>query len=220
MEILGMPVEVGLVQFVVAQVFGVACLAFNFWSYQKEDQRQYIGRSTIASALWLGMHLMMRAQLPIVLVAIASTVRGILFWWSLGLDSPFGRMFARRVMYVTLVLAFIGALAVIPTTRPETVPFQVLLAITGVLFIVGQYMPGIYLVRVFAVFYAIAVLLLNTPLDTFNPIGIVIEANHLIAIAVFFFAYARRRRWAKRLAAIPPKALALGIPVPGQPALT
>ena len=215
-----MPIEVGMARFVLAQVFGVACLTFNFWSFQKEDQRAYIGRSTIASALWLCMHLTMAAQLPIVLVAVASTIRGVLFYWSLGLDSPFGRMFARRVMYVTLALAFAGALVVIPTTRPETVPFQVLLAITGVLFIVGQYMPGIYLVRIFAVFYAIAVLLLNTPLDTFNPIGIVIEANHLLAVAVFFIGYARRRRWAARLAAIPPKALALGTPAPGQPAWT
>jgi hypothetical protein len=69
------------------------------------------------------------------------------------------------------------------------------------------------------VFYAIAVLLLNTPLDTFNPIGIIIEVNNLLAVAVFFIGYARRQRFLKRLAAVMPSALRLATAAPGQPAL-
>jgi len=216
---LGMEIEISLTRFIIAQVFGLLTLAFNFWSYQAQDQRAYLGRFATGSLFWLAMFITMGAQLPIMLVATASTVRGFLFYWALGQDSPFRRMFARRMMYTTLALSFIGAIAIIPQTRPEAIPFQIMLAITGVLFIVGQYMPGIYLVRIFAVFYAIAVLLLNTPLDTFNPIGIIIEVNNLLAVAVFFIGYARKQRFLKRLAEVMPSALRLGIPAPGQPAL-
>ena len=219
MYFLGMPIEIGLTRFIVAQVFGLLCLAFNFWSYQTEDQRKYFGRFTTGSFFWFLMYLAMGAQLPVLLVALVSTTRGIMFYWALGADSPFRRMFARRTMYSTLAIAFVGAIAVIPTTRPETIPFQLLLAVTVVLFVVGQYMPGVYLVRIFAVAYAIAVLLLNTPLDTFNPMGIIIEANNILAVLVFFVGFYRRKGTARRLAAKMPACLRLGTAAPGAPAL-
>lgn len=118
-------------------------------------------------------------------------------------------------MYTTLAIAFAAAVVAIPGARPETRPLQVFLLIGVVLFVIGQYMPGVYLVRVFATVYAVAVLLVNTPLDTFNPIGVIIELNNLIAVAVFFVLLARRRKERARLAAIPPKALALGAAVTG-----
>ncbi|QAY62534.1 hypothetical protein ET495_03885 [Xylanimonas allomyrinae] len=213
MELLGMPIDVGLERFVLAQAFGLLTLVFNFWSYQMEDQRKYFLRFTIGSAFWLAMFLTMGAQVPVILVAVFSTLRGIVFWWALGVDSPWRRMLARRVMYTTLAIAFVSAAVAIPGARPETRPLQVLLLLAVVLFVVGQYLPGVYLVRVFATVYAVAVLLLNTPLDTFNPVGIVIELNNLVAIAVFFVLLSRRRRERARLAAVPPKALALGTPV-------
>ncbi|WP_165350418.1 YgjV family protein [Xylanimonas protaetiae] len=216
---LGMPLEVGMDRFVLAQVFGLLTLLFNFWSYQKEDQRQYFGLFTIGSVFWLAMYIAIGAQLPVMLVAIFSTLRGIVFYWALGQDTPFARMLARRTLYTTMAIAFTASVAVIPSMRPETIPLQVFLAISVLFFVVGQYMPGVYLVRIFAVVYALAVLLLNTPLDTFNPMGIIIELNNMAAVAVFFFFFARRRRESRRLAAIPPKALSLGTPAPGAPAL-
>jgi len=216
---LGAPIGVDLWRFIVAQVLGLITLVFNFWSYQTEDQRKYFIRFAFGSLAWLGMFIAVGAQIPVMLVATASTVRAFMFYSAVKADTPFSRMFARRTMYTTLALSFIGAISIIPFMRPETIPFQVLLAISGVLFIVGQYLPGIYLVRIFAVFYAVAVLLLNTPLDTFNPMGIIIESVNILAVAVFFVALSRRRRYYRRLAAIMPPALNLGTACPGQPAL-
>jgi hypothetical protein len=215
---LGMPIDVGMDRFLIAQAFGLLTLAFNFWAYQREDQRQYFGLFTLGSAFWLGMFIAMGAQLPVMLVAMFSTIRGVVFYWALGVDSPWRRMVARRTLYATMIIAFTASVVVIPSMRPETIPFQIFLAISVLLFVVGQYMPGVYLVRLFAVVYALAVLLLNTPLDTFNPIGIIIELNNILAVAVFFVALSRRRKEKARLAGIPPKALALGTPV-AQPAL-
>jgi hypothetical protein len=209
---LGMPIEVGMDRFILGQVLGLLTLFFNFWAYQSSDQRVYFLRFTLGSATWLGMFLAMGAQVPVLLVATFSTLRGVVFWWALAKDSPRRRMVARRAMYTTLAIAAVSSVIAIPDARPETQPSQVLLLVGVVAFVIGQYMPGVYLVRFTAVFYAIAVLLLNTPLDTFNPIGIIIELNNILAVAVFFVVLSRKKAHRARLAAIPPAALALGTP--------
>ncbi|MCL1900338.1 MAG: hypothetical protein FWG11_07515 [Promicromonosporaceae bacterium] len=219
MYFLGAPIEVGMTRFIIAQVLGLLTLALNFWSYQTEDQRKYFVRFGFGSLTWMGMFIAIGSQIPVILVALVSTVRPFMFYAALKADTPFSRMFARRTMYTTLAISFIGAISIIPFMRPETIPLQIALAVTGVLFIVGQYLPGVYLVRVFAVFYAWAVLLLNTPLDTFNPMGIIIESFNIIAVVWFFVRRARKLRYLRRLAAIRPPALNLGIRAPGAPAI-
>ena len=211
---LGMPIEVDMTRFVIGQLFGLGVLFFDFWSFQSERQLSYFRRTTISSALWLTMYLFIGAQAPILLVTGFSTLRNVVFTWAFTKDTPRARMIARRTMYTSLAIAFVASVAVIPAMRPETIPFQILLAITVVFFVVGQYMPGIWLVRIFGLTYGLAVLLLNTPLDTFNPAGIIIEVNKMIAIGVFFFVYFRKQKESRRLAAIPPAALGLGTPVP------
>lgn len=209
---LGMPIEIGMDRFLVAQVLGVLTLAFNFWSYQMEDQRKYFLRFTIGSAFWLAMYITVGAQIPVLLVSLVSLLRGAVFWWALGVDSPWRRMIARRTLYATIVIALIGAAVAIPAARPETRPLQVFLLIGVLLFVIGQYMPGVYLVRFGAVVYAISVLLVNTPLDTFNPVGIIIELGNILAVGVFFLAFARKNKERRRLAALRPAALALAVP--------
>ena len=216
---LGAPVTVPMTMFIIGQVFGVLCLTFNFLSYQQEDQRKYFGLFTTGSFFWLLMYIFVGAQLPVMLVAFFSTLRGILFYWALGQDTPFARMFARRILYGTMIIVLVASLIVIPNMRPLTIPFQIFLALSAVLFVIGQYMPGVYLIRFFAIVYATAVLLLNTPIDTFNPMGIIIELNNMLAVVVFFFFFYRRRAESNRLAAIPPKALSLASVVPGAPAI-
>jgi hypothetical protein len=210
---LGMPIEVGMDRFVLAQVFGLLTLAFNFWAYQMEDQRKYFLRFTIGSVFWLAMFATIGAQVPVLLVASVSTLRGIVFWWALGEDSPWRRMIARRTLYATLILAVVAAIPAIPAAREGTRLLQFVLLIGVLLFVIGQYMPGVYLVRFGAVFYAISLILVNSPLDTFNPIGIIIELNNILAVAVFFVVLARKTKERRRLAALRPAALTLGQPV-------
>ena len=202
--------HVGMTRFVIAQVLGLGVLVFNFWAYQTQDQKTYFLRFTIASGFWVAMFAAIGAQLPVMLVSSISVMRGIVFYWSLSADSPFRRMVARRTMYGTLIIALVAAVPTIMTVRPETIPIQIFLLVGIFAFVIGQYMPGVYLVRAGAVIYALALLLSNSPLDTFNPMGMIVELNNLLAVAVFFIGFNNRNKEKARLAAIRPTALALG----------
>jgi hypothetical protein len=210
---LGQPIDVSMTRFFIGQAFGILTLVFNFWSYQQSDQRKYFTRFTFGSLTWLAMYIAIGAQVPVMLVAIFSTLRGFVFMWALAADTPFRRMVARRTMYTTLLIAAISSVIAIPGARPETQPLQILLLISVLTFVVGQYMPGVFFVRFAAIFYAIAVILLNTPLDTFNPMGIIIELNNILAVAVFFWAFAKKARARRAVADAVPAALGLGTPV-------
>lgn len=206
---LGMPITVSMDRFILAQLVGLAVLAFDFWSFQQKDQRKYFIYTTFSSALWVTMFALVGAQIPVLLVSLVSTIRNVIFWWALSEDSPKRRMIARRTMYASLVLALVSSTMAIPAARPETRIFQVFLLLGVLSFVVGQYLPGIYPVRVTSVFYAITVILVNTPLDTFNPIGIIIELNKILAIVVFFVVLGRKNKRKAELAAMKPAALAL-----------
>jgi hypothetical protein len=209
---LGMPIIVSMDRFILAQIVGLAVLAFDFWSFQQKDQRKYFIYTTFSSALWVTMFALVGAQIPVLLVSLVSTIRNAIFWWALSADSPKRRMIARRTMYTSLVLAIISSFIAIPAARPETQIFQVFLLFGVLAFVIGQYLPGIYPVRITSVFYALTVILVNSPLDTFNPIGIIIELNKILAIVVFFAVLAKKNKEKARLAAIKPAALGLAIP--------
>ncbi|MDR2722157.1 MAG: hypothetical protein LBB54_00285 [Cellulomonadaceae bacterium] len=211
MTFLGQPIEVGMHLFILAQVFGLAVLAFDFWSFQTTDQFTYFKRSTLSSFFWLLMYLFIGAQAPVLLVSGFSTLRNGIFTWAFSVDSPKRRMIARRTLYSSLVIAGVSAFIAIPAARQETQIFQVFLLIGVLAFVVGQYMPGVYPLRITAAFYAVTVLLVNTPLDTFNPVGIIIEANKILAIVVFFAIYFRKQKERNRLAGLQPAALSLGM---------
>jgi hypothetical protein len=202
--------HVGMERFILAQVLGLGTLIFNFWSYQTTDQRKYFKRFTIGSGFWFLMFLAIGAQLPVMLVSSVSVIRGIVFYWALSEDTPFRRMVARRTMYTTLIVAVVAAVPTIMTVAPATIPIQVFLLIGVFAFVIGQYMPGVYLVRIGAVVYALSLILSNSPLDTFNPMGIIIELNNLLAVAVFFVGFYKANKEKARLAAIRPAALSLG----------
>jgi len=209
---LGMPILVSMDRFILAQIVGLAVLAFDFWSFQQKEQRKYFVYTTFSSALWVTMYALVGAQIPVLLVATVSTIRNIIFWWALSEDTPFRRMVARRTLYASLVLALASASMAISAARPETRIFQWFLLVGVLAFVIGQYLPGIYPVRITSVFYAITLILVNTPLDTFNPIGIIIEVNKILAIVVFFAVLARKNRERARLAALKPAALGLALP--------
>jgi len=208
---LGQPIVVPMTQFIIAQLVGVSVLIFDFLSFQQKSQRKYFAFTAMSSALWIGMFVLVGAQLPVMLVSIVSTIRNVIFWWSLRVDSPWRRMVARRTLYTSLVLALIASLIAIPAARPETRIFQVILLFGVIAFVVGQYLPGIYPLRITSIFYAITMILVNTPLDTFNPVGIIIEVNKILAIVVFFVVLGRQNRRTRELAAKRPAALSLGL---------
>ena len=210
---LGMAINVSMERFFIAQVLGLAVIVFDFWSFQKDSQIQYFRFTTVSSFFWLLMYFTMGAQAPILLVSTFSLIRNILFTWAFMPDAPpMRRMIARRAMYTSLVAATIVACVIIPRSNPGTHWIQILLALGVLGFIFGQYMPGVYLVRITAVFYAMAVILTNTPLDVWNPMGILIELNKIVAIAVFFWAFNKKNKERARRAAYRPVSLSLAAP--------
>ena len=210
MYFLGQPIVVPMTQFIIAQVIGLGVLAFDFISFQQKDQRKYFGYTAMSSLLWVTMFALVGAQIPILLVSAVSTIRNIIFWWALRKDTGKARMIARRTVYTSLAVALIAAIPAIIGTRPGTRGLQVLLLIGTLAFVVGQYMPGIWMLRISAVIYAITVGLVNSPLDTFNPVGLIIEANKILAVIIFFAIYFRKEKERARMAAIKPVALSLG----------
>jgi len=207
---LGQVIEVSMTRFVIAQALGLAVLAFDFWSFQTPNQISYFKRTTVSSAAWVAMFFFVGAQLPIILISSASVIRNAIFTWSFIKDTPRSRMIARRTVYTSLAVALLAAIPAIAGTRPGTRSLQVLLLVGTLMFVVGQYMPGIWMLRISAVVYAITVGLVNSPLDTFNPVGLIIEANKILAVIIFFAIYFRKQKERKRMAAIRPVSLSLG----------
>ena len=206
---LGMAIDVSMDRFIIAQALGLLVIAFDFWSFQKPTQVKYFRLTTISSVFWLAMYIVGGAQEPILIVTTFSLLRNIVFTWAFTKDSPKARMIARRTMYFSLFVAVFAGIWRIPSSNPGTHWIQILLAVGVIVFVIGQYMPGVYLVRYTAVFYAITVILTNTPLDVWNPMGILIELNKVIAIVVFFTVFNRKNKERARRAAIRPVALSL-----------
>jgi hypothetical protein len=202
MSFLGIPIEVELWRFVVAQVFGVITLVFNFVAFQIKNQRKYLLTTSIGSTFWTLMYVFVGAQLPILIAASFSALRGLVFWWIFAKDSPARKKAGKIFLYVALAGALLGSVIGIVVAggeliKPETLALQIVMLGTALLFIVGQYLPSKHYLRIFALFYATTVLLTNTPLDTFNPMGILIEAANIISIFVFYVFWFRRN-FAKR----------------------
>jgi len=181
-----METDIALHWFILAQIFGVITIILDFISYQIKEQRRYLLWFSIGSLFWTLMFITIGAQIPVILAAGFSFLRGMVFWWIFAKNTK-GRKIAGKVfLYIALALGIVGAASAVAGATPETRWLQIFMLVTAILFIIGQYLPSKHYVRIFALFYATAVLLLNTPLDTFNPMGILIELAKIVSIAVFY----------------------------------
>ena len=172
--------------FIIAQILGVITIIFDFISYQIKDQRKYLLFFSIGSLFWTLMFITIGAQIPVILAALFSFLRGMVFWWIFAKNTRRRKIAGKAFLYVALTIGLVGAIQAVAHATPETRWLQIFMLVTAMLFIIGQYLPSKHYVRVFAVFYAVAVLLLNTPLDTFNPMGIMIELAKIVSIGVFY----------------------------------
>ena len=166
--------------------FGVITIIFDFISYQIKDQRKYLLCFSIGSLFWMSMFIVIGAQIPVILAAAFSFLRGMVFWWIFAKDTKKRKIAGKAFLYFALAIGLVGAIQGVRQATPETMWLQIFMLITALLFVIGQYLPSKHYVRFFAFFYAISVLLLNTPLDTFNPMGIAIEVAKMVSIIVFY----------------------------------
>jgi hypothetical protein len=181
-----MEINIAMHWFILAQVLGVITIIFDFISYQIKDQRKYLLCFSIGSLFWTLMFVTIGAQIPVILAALFSFLRGMVFWWIFAKDTKKRKIAGKSFLYFALAIGLVGAIQGVRQATPETMWLQIFMLVTALLFVVGQYLPSKHYVRFFAFFYAISVLLLNTPLDTFNPMGIAIEVAKILSIMLFY----------------------------------
>jgi len=198
MTFLGATIDVALHWFIIAQVLGVITIIFDFISYQIRDQRKYLLVFSIGSFFWMLMFIAIGAEVSPILAAAFSVLRGMVFWWIFAKNTPKRKLGGRIFLYVALLIGLGGAVIGILNSQ-DYVVLQIVMLVTALLFVVGQYLPSKHYVRAFAILYAVSMLLISTPLGTFNPMGIFIEVAKIVSIIVFYIILARRSYFAMKL---------------------
>ncbi|MCL1948280.1 MAG: YgjV family protein [Turicibacter sp.] len=197
--------------FIIAQILGVVTMGFEFACYQIKDKRQYFLITGIASFFWMlmfvamGLATSMDTQMSLVIAGTYSTVRNLVFWRIFKDDSPKAKK-AGRIFLVLMMLIGISAGVVTVLNTPEQVRWIHALGLfTALTFVVGQYLPGDHWVRITVVFYALAVMLTQTPLNIlegevrWNVMGLLIEATKIVSVLIFYGAKVYRGYRIKKL---------------------
>ena len=202
------------VWFILAQIFGVVAMVFEFACYQinqKHDKTKYFLMTGIGSLFWalmfvsMGLATSMSTQLSLVLAGTYSTVRNLVFFGIFKKDTPKSKKAGRIFLLVMMVIGIVaGTITVLQA--PEQVRWlHILGLVTALMFVVGQYLPGDHYVRISVVFYAFVVLLTQTPLNIlegdfrWNVMGILIESSKIISVVVFYALQMMRAKRARDL---------------------
>lgn len=195
--------------FIIAQIFGVVAIVFEFACYQinqKHDKTKYFLVTGVGSLFWtlmfmsMGLATSMSTQLSLVLAGTYSTFRNLVFFDIFKKDTPTSKKSGRVFLLVMMVVGVVaGTITVLQA--PEQVRWlHVLGLITALMFVVGQYLPGDHYVRVSVVFYAVVVLLTQTPINIlegdfrWNIMGILIESSKVVSVAVFYILQMMRAK--------------------------
>ena len=187
--------------FIAAQVLGVITICFEFASYQIKDKSKYFLITGIGSFFWMmmfvaiGMATGMSTQLSLIVAATYSTVRNLVFFRIFSKDTPESKEAGLIFLLVMIAVALVaGTLAVI-NSPVEVRWLHIIGMITALGFVIGQYLPGVHYVRITVVFYAVAVMMTQTPLNIlygdfrWNIMGILIESAKIISVIVFYIRF-------------------------------
>ncbi|MCL2587668.1 MAG: YgjV family protein [Firmicutes bacterium] len=205
--------------FIIAQVFGIITIVFEFASYQIKDKRKYLLVNGIGGIFWtimfvaIGMATSLSTQLSLIIVGAYTTTRALVFWWIFKHDTKRRRMAGRIFLIVMVIIAISAGIYVIvglPTREVRILQSIALVFALG--FVIGQYMPGKHPVRITVFFYAIMLLLTQTPLNIlyaepplnfrWNPMGMLIEMSKIASVIVFYFLFFQKKLLAKKLVKI------------------
>ena len=197
MEILGMNVW-----FFVAQVIGLITICFEFASYQIKNKAKYFLVTGIGSFFWMlmfiaiGMATGMGTQLSLVVAATYSTIRNLVFARTFSKNTPQSREIGLIFLLVMIVVALTAGTFTVLNAPAEVRWLHILGLVMALGFVIGQYLPGVHYVRIAVVFYAIVVLLTQTPLNIlygdfrWNIMGIAIESAKILSVVVFYIRFA------------------------------
>jgi len=188
--------------YIAAQVLGLITIGFEFTSYQIKDKTRYFLVTGIGSFFWMAMFIAigfatgMNTQLSLIIAATYSTIRNLVFFRIFSKNTPESREAGLIFLLVMIAIAIVaGTITVL--NAPEQVRWLHILGLFMALsFVIGQYLPGVHYVRITVVFYALVVLLTQTPLNIlygdfrWNIMGILIESAKILSVAVFYIRYA------------------------------
>ena len=195
--------------FILAQVFGIITIGFEFTSYQIKDKAKYFLATGIGSFFWLlmfisiGMATGLSTQLSLILAATYSTIRNLVFFGIFSKNTPRSKEWGINFLLVMIVVAIVaGTITVL--NAPEQVRWlHIIGLITALAFVIGQYLPGVHYVRITVVIYALAVFLTQTPINIlygdfrWNVMGMAIELAKIVSVIVFYKRYATQPKRAQ-----------------------
>lgn len=188
--------------YIVAQILGLITIGFEFASYQEKDKTRYFLITGIGSFFWtlmfiaIGFATGMSTQLSLIIAATYSTIRNLVFFRVFSKNTAASKEIGLIFLLAMIVVALVaGTITVL--NAPEQVRWlHILGLITALGFVIGQYLPGVHYVRVSVVFYAVVVLLTQTPINIlygdirWNVMGILIESAKIISVAIFYIRFA------------------------------
>jgi len=189
--------------FIIAQVLGAITICFEFASYQIKNKSKYFLATGIGSFFWLtmffsvGMATGMDTQISLMVAASYSTVRNLVFWKIFAKNTPQSKEIGLNFLLVMIGVALVaGVISII--NAPEQVRWLHTLGMIAALsFVIGQYLPGVHYVRITVTFYALVVILTQTPLNIlygdfrWNIMGILIEVAKISSVVIFYLRFAK-----------------------------
>ena len=187
--------------YIIAQVLGVITICFEFASYQIKDKSKYFLTTGIGSFFWLSMFVSIGlatgigTQLSLIVGATYSTIRNLVFWKIFSINTPKSKEAGLNFLLVMIVIALIAGVISILNVPPQVRWLHILALIVALGFVIGQYLPGVHYVRMAVVFYAIVIILTQTPLNIlygdfrWNIMGILIELAKISSVLVFYVRY-------------------------------
>jgi len=192
--------------YIVAQVLGLITIGFEFASYQIKDKAKYFLITGIGSFFWMlmfiaiGLATGMSTQLSLIVASTYSTIRNLVFFRLFSKNTPESKEAGLIFLLVMIVIAIVAGTVTVLNAPEQVRWLHVLGLFTALAFVIGQYLPGVHYVRIAVVFYAIVVLLTQTPINIlygdfrWNIMGILIESAKIISVAVFYVRYVSEPR--------------------------
>jgi hypothetical protein len=187
--------------YIIAQVLGVITIGFEFASYQIKDKTRYFLITGIGSFFWMlmfiaiGISTGLGTQLSLIVAAVYSTVRNLVFFGIFSKNTPRSKEIGLNFLLVMILIAIVAGTITVLNAPQEVRWLHALGMLVAIGFVVGQYLPGVLYVRISVVFYAVIVLLTQTPINIlygdfrWNIMGILIESAKIMSVVIFYIRY-------------------------------
>ena len=195
--------------FIIAQVLGAITICFEFASYQIKDKTKYFLIAGIGSLFWMGMFIAiglatsMDTQLSLIITASYSTVRNLVFFFIFKKDTPESKELGLNFLLIMIAVALVAGVITVLNVPEQVRWIHSIGLLTALVFVVGQYLPDVHSVRITVFFYALAVILTQTPLNIlygdfrWNIMGILIEVAKISSVILFYARYSKQPKTAQ-----------------------